>query len=1006
MAVAVPTLRVDWWNTGRFSDALDTVHPLDKPALKLERGRSADFTTDATGQLTWSCDNSDYAYNPDRNWCDNPSFEVDTSGWSVTAISGLLAAATSITQVTDNAPNAGTRAAEIVCPATLDAGASYAIPYRFHSGRTYAVSVSLKSMSGSRSVGIGIGSAGTPADVATGAGTVTTSWAAYTLTWTPSADRLDAVVFVRVLAASAATVRIDAVQVNPGSTANVYIEAPTKGQLVPGRPVHLYGTYSATQYPLFYGYLERITPDLMTKTVQFTAYDVLRRFSETEIVVPPNAYIQRTGRDMRIEALGDYERGVINLCHNGSIETNTSGWDNGGSGGTISRNTGDAAPGLGSACLQFAASSANQRVEFPLRLAPVFFANQTYRFSVWLKLSSGTASWTLGAFVGTWTGSGIQDHALTLTSTWTRYTFTVVLPSTGSAASGPLTFFLLQSTSASTVLVDGLMVSRGEADPAYTTAVNGRWPNWCGNGSFDGGALNGWYDAYTNLCGNGSFEAGTSGWTGAGLSQSSTYAEFGSYCAALSPGYADYALSGTFKAGQRYDFSIWVRNTTTSVVQVWLQSTGTPTDGVTNGPSTGYGNVAFTQISLNWTPSADRTDARVQVYSAGGTTYFDGVLVVRRDISLGAQVYPYSDTGPAGGGSFVTSRGFSTTAKYGYQSQSAVTPATATAGRVYDFNHYGVYFLSGQAYTASVWLNPSSLMPYKIGLSANKGDGTFDEATTTGTAPANTWTQVTVTWTPTADRSCATALSVFLSVLQTDATARTVLIDGVRVIPGSSADNYEQPYWNIPATAEHDGFATSASLQTDLLSALKQLNDYLLSRHWMSATMSAPYWQYNVQDRNAYAVAASVESYEDGSNACQATTPPEIDRQALVNIIQITANTGAEWYPDGTSITEYGYHPATALSAPLFYGDQTIPALVAAAYLSRYSQPVRRPTITVENRFPSQLQRDVNDAVWLTIAPWTLSMFANVARLTTTVDASGQHWKTEYQLEESLQPDG
>ena len=1014
MAVPVPTLRVDWANSGAFTGPNALVHPLDSPPLSYTRGRSGDFTADATGQLTFSLDNSDERFSFDRNWADNPSFEVDALGWSTAAIASLTAAATSITQVTDNAGQGGTKAGEAVLTASANSGVAYAIPYRFRHGVAHSVSVWLKSTAGNLNIRVGLASSGTPADIASSSVNITAAWAAYTFTWTPSVDRTDAVLFVRTVTNATATVRIDAVQVNPGLAANPYLEGPTKGQLVPGRPVHLYATYSAVDYPLFFGYIERITPDLDAGIVTITVYDPLRRMGEITTVVPANAYVQRTARDMRIEVLSDFERGTINLCHNGSVESAITGWSIQGGGTSVTRNAGDAAPGLGSACAQFIAASANSRMEFPLRLAPVYFAGQTYRFSVWLK-DAGAGTWTVGAYGGTWTGAGIADKSLTLTTSWVRYTFTVALPATYTS-SLPLTFFIL-AQAAGTVLADGLMVSRGYADPLYTTVVSGRWPSWCGNGGFDAGSANGWHDGFGNLVGNPSFETNTAGWSTAGdafvasatsLTRVVADPVYGSARADIvNPAGAGhgvfYAITGTFLTGRVYEYMVWVKVPAggPATITCGIGSQGTPADFASANAGV---NTAYVQITGTWTPTGSRADAHLYVSFPGPlTVQIDGTAVFARSLSSGVDA-AYSDTGPGGGGKPVTSRAFSLTAKYGYRSMSLATPATANAGTVYDFNHYSVYFLAGQPYTASVWLNPSSNMPYKVGIGGNAGNGSWDEASATGTATANTWTQVTVTWTPSADRSAAVPFAAVLFIYQTDATARTVLIDGVRVIPGASADNFEQPYWNIPGSASSDAFMTTASLTGTALAALGQINGMVLSRHWITATMAAPFWQYNVQDRASYAAATSVETFTDGVlTSAQAVGPPELDRQAIVNAIAISAQTGTETYTAQSSVDQYGYRPGPSIGGGAFFSDQAVPALIAAAYLSRFSQPIRRPTFTVENRWPSQLQRDVNDMVTLTVAAWLVwNLFGNIARLTTTVDQAGQHWKTEYTSEESL----
>jgi len=469
-----------------------------------------------------------------------------------------------------------------------------------------------------------------------------------------------------------------------------------------------------------------------------------------------------------------------------------------------------------------------------------------------------------------------------------------------------------------------------------------------------------------------------------------------------------YAVTGTFLAGVTYSLLMYVgqSNTGSTTGHVGIGSQGTPTDKAQSA-ALSLTNT-FQSVVITWTPSADRTDVHIWAYGAASTQdlLVDGVQLTRRD-SAASTDPSYSDVGPGGGGSFVTTRAISTTAKYGSSSQSLATPATATAGRIYDFNHIGAYFVSGETYTLSMWINPTSSMPYVVGLAANKADGTWDQATATGTASANAWTQVTVSWTPTADRSAASAWNVLALIYQTDATARTFLVDGVRVIPGASADNFEEPYWNIANTAESEVYVTAANLSGSAASALQQLNNLTLSRHWISATLTTPFYQYNIQDRKAYAVAASAESYADGTTALQMVTQPELDRQSIANTIGITDSTvGTVYYSDEPSVGTYAERPAQTISGASFYPDQTTPALVASAYLSRFAQPIRRPEITVENRFPSQLQRDVGDAVWVTVQPWFINLFASILRITTTVDSAGQHWQTKYQLEESMQPAG
>lgn len=141
----------------------------------------------------------------------NDGFETNTTGWVVTA--GINAAATSLTRITTDA-YVGSACAELVTTATSGSGTNFDFgTTTFTSGRTYRFRVYLKSVSGTTSARILIGSLGTPADRASWTGTITTSWAVYSVDWTPSANRTDAEAVVSNNAASIMTARIDHAEV-------------------------------------------------------------------------------------------------------------------------------------------------------------------------------------------------------------------------------------------------------------------------------------------------------------------------------------------------------------------------------------------------------------------------------------------------------------------------------------------------------------------------------------------------------------------------------------------------------------------------------------------------------------------------------------------------------------------------------------------------------------------------------------------------------------------------
>lgn len=1008
MVAPALTVRIDFANDGAFTGALDSCagRVLDD-ALSFTRGRSADFSAEATGAASFSLDNFDDRYTPDRNWHDNPSFEDGTAGWSVAAIASLVAAATSISQVIDNAPSAGTKAGEAVLTATLNSGVSYPIPYRFRAGITYSVSVWLKSTLGNLNVRAGLASSGTPADIASSGANITASWAQYTFTWTPSADRTDGVFFVRTTTAATATVRIDAIGVNPGATANTYIEAPTRGQLVPGRPVHIYATFSAVDYPMFYGFIERLTPDPTDRTVAITCYDVLRRFAETDIVVPAHTYVQRSARDFRREALEDFERGDRNLLPNPSFETNLASWAN--DGGTLSRVTTDGFDGT--ACAELVAASANTRLFGYARSAPVSFAGVPYRFSLYARQTSGSGTWMIR--LGNDAVSLFASKSITVDTTWRRFSI-VYTPATSNGSGGALPLRgWIESIAAGTVRIDAAMLTRGPLLFDYSaTGAAGRRPTFVGNGSFDGGALNGWKVGYRNLVGNPSFEVDTLGWSTAGdafyggaatLTRQTVDPNVGvghgqlvTSAGAAAEG-THYAISGTFKAGVTYDIRATMKRTAgTRGYNLGIGSNGTPADTALTGLLT---DAAYTVRTVTWTPSADRIDVhlylKTDVTASATTILIDAVMVTKRDSSEIAAPGAYFNDGPNAGLEEPTSRTIGTTAKYGSKALEFVTPATAKAGMVYDFSHWEPYFVSGQPYTLSAWVRVASgTGSIKVGLAAAKPDGMIDEVSATNGAVGTTYVQITATWTPSADFLTGIK-QVVLYVCQTDATARTIHVDGVRVIPGS-ADDFEMPQWAL--AQESDAYATTASLSGSALAALNQINGYALTRHWIEPTMASPWYQYTTSARDDLAAKTSQETFNDDLADMSAA---DIDRASIINVVPVQYSGGTEHYSDAASVVKYGPRPASAVGSGAFFSGLTIPDSVGPALVARYRDPRARPVIRIENRWPSQLQRELDDLITVTFARLRISNGRYlILRLETTVSEAAQRWTTVYALEE------
>ena len=233
----------------------------------------------------------------------NDGFETDTAGWSVAA--GIQSLATSITR-TVSAPYMGVAVGRLVTTATSGSGAKYVMASTFTSGRTYRFRVYLKSISGTTSALIRIGSLGTVGDQATATMTLTTSWAAYTVDFTPSGNRTDIEVDVCTNAAAIMTADIDDAEVYDltddlttdadalstsvganfeGGVAagqatltlrndtNQWTDAAAPYNLQLGLTVYIRATYLGIPYGLFYGTVKRVTPDISSRDVSLFCDD-------------------------------------------------------------------------------------------------------------------------------------------------------------------------------------------------------------------------------------------------------------------------------------------------------------------------------------------------------------------------------------------------------------------------------------------------------------------------------------------------------------------------------------------------------------------------------------------------------------------------------------------------------------------------------------------------------------------------------------------------------------
>jgi hypothetical protein len=235
----------------------------------------------------------------------NDGFETDTSGWSVSA--GIQGAATSITRTTGGSPYMGLAVGRLVTTSTNGSGVKFVLPGTFVSGFSYRFRVYLKSVSGATTCGIRIGSLGTPGDRAVNTFTVTGTWTAYQVDFTPSANRTDIQVNVYTNSAAAMTVDIDAAEVYPvahdltpyadflsfeyglnfegglsvGSCTvrlkndDKRFNTPGESKIYNGQPIYVRATYGGASYGLFYGTIHRLPLDLDAKMLELVATDIV-----------------------------------------------------------------------------------------------------------------------------------------------------------------------------------------------------------------------------------------------------------------------------------------------------------------------------------------------------------------------------------------------------------------------------------------------------------------------------------------------------------------------------------------------------------------------------------------------------------------------------------------------------------------------------------------------------------------------------------------------------------
>lgn len=274
---------------------------------------------------------------------ENGYFTVDTGGWSVGA--GINAAGTSITRIASGGFY-GDACAELVTTATSGSGTNFDLgTAKYTSGRTYRLRVYAKSVSGSTSARLRFGSLGTAGDRGDATITLTTSWALYTVDWTPSADRTDAELAISNGSAAIVTARLDGVEVyealddvstdtfaerdgsafqygrgasfdgssqaigyanyrvvNHGKYTPENSAGALYGLLTTGKRALFRATYDGAPYALFYGVVRRFDPLPEAKACEIRCEDMLHELARLRVHKPHWQYSYHYSRTAALSA--------------------------------------------------------------------------------------------------------------------------------------------------------------------------------------------------------------------------------------------------------------------------------------------------------------------------------------------------------------------------------------------------------------------------------------------------------------------------------------------------------------------------------------------------------------------------------------------------------------------------------------------------------------------------------------------------------------------------------
>jgi hypothetical protein len=524
--------------------------------------------------------------------------------------------------------------------------------------------------------------------------------------------------------------------------------------------------------------------------------------------------------------------------------------------------------------------------------------------------------------------------------------------------------------------------------------------NMVANPSFEGATMDTWITS-----GGGTFTLDPANhWTGSWSMRIDTTSDGAT---AVAPGY----MAPVTYAGQPYTGSVYLKAAVAgTVVMVGLGFVDNPSE-VNRLYVLG---TAWKRYSMSYTPAvtkapSDNTNQgflalAVTVFAPGATVYVDAASITR-----GGALRPYADAGSGYWPNWVSNGTFeddgsgwagiggasvaaaSTRAHTGAQSLRVDTPGTTPYGASYQFSSAGCMFAKGRQYTVSVWVYSVTDLPYTISL----GVYSHISSNASGTVAGGAWTKVECSLTSDGNYF---ASDLYVEFKQSDTLARTWWIDDARLTPGPTVVD-TLPQW-AGLRPENDLYIAGAALSGSALSALKKLNELSLSRHYLRATLTAPYWEYVLSTRDDLAAKTVAESFD---NTFHGFTAADVDRDAIVNVLNIEYDYGDAWYSDADSVGLYGPRPGSGISGADFFHYYTIPDALGAALLARYSQPRARPSMTRVNKNAaaqqSILERELDDLVELNLDRLGIAGKKYLI-VSTKTTVKGMVWTATWGLEE------